>query len=105
MTEKTIEWNLGFAPDEVLVGLEKLFTEVGYAYLRAETDSEVRFQVTLAQGALELAVRPLLSQRSPFSPQIILHRTLLVMTFTGASAREEKTFLHHLTLTFLRVGG
>jgi hypothetical protein len=105
VTEKTIEWNLGFTPDEVIVGLEKLLTEAGYAYTRVEPDAEVRFQVTLAQGTLGLTVRPLLGQRSPFSPQLILHRTLLVMTWNGVSAEEEAVFLRRLTLAFLRVGG
>jgi hypothetical protein len=103
--EKTIEWNLGFARDEVIAGLEKLLTETGYVYTRADTDTEIRFQAILAQGLLELTVRALLSQRSPFNPPIFFHRTLLVMTFTGVSTQEEETFLRRLTLTFLRVGG
>ncbi|MBI3303718.1 MAG: hypothetical protein HYZ72_16760 [Deltaproteobacteria bacterium] len=105
MNEKTIEWNLGFARDEVIAGLEKLLTQAGYTYTRAETDAEDRFQVTLPQGTVALVVRPLPSRRSPFGPQIVFHRTLLVMTYTGVSAQEEETFLHRLTLTFLRAGG
>ena len=105
MSEKTIEWNLGFAQDEVLAGLEKLLTTAGYAYTRVATDGEVRFQVTLAPGTLGLTVRPLLSQCSPFSPHLSFPRTLLVMTYIGVSAQDEETFLHRLTLAFLRAGG
>ncbi|TMA58477.1 MAG: hypothetical protein E6J80_04940 [Deltaproteobacteria bacterium] len=61
MSEKTIEWNLGFARDEVLAGLEKLLTTAGYAYTRVATDGEVRFQVTLAQGPLGVTARLSLS--------------------------------------------
>ncbi|MGH8010831.1 MAG: hypothetical protein ACREQ3_27915 [Candidatus Binatia bacterium] len=105
MTQKTIEWNLSFAQDEVITGVENLLSTGGYIYTRGGSDAEVRLHVTLSQGSLELAVRPLLSQRSPFSQQIGFHRTLLVMTWTGVSAQEEETFLRRLTLTFLRVGG
>lgn len=105
MTEKTIEWNLGFARDEVIAGLEKLLGTAGYTYTRTEIDAEVRWQVTLAPGTIGLTVRPLPSQRSPFGPHLVFHRTLLAMTYTGVSAEKEKTFLHRLTLAFLRAGG
>lgn len=105
MTEKTIEWNLGFAHEEVVVGLEKMLTKAGYAYSRTDASPAVHFQITLPQGTCELHARPLLSHRSPFSPQIILHRTLLVITCTGVSAQDEQALLHRLTLAFLRVGG
>ena len=105
MTDKTIEWNLGFEQDEVATGLERLLTRTGYRYTRAETDTEAQFQVTLSSGSLRLVVRPLLPHHSPFNPQVFFHRTLLVMTFTGVSVQEEAAFLHRLTLTFLRAGG
>lgn len=105
MTDKTIEWNLGFAQDEVVAGLEKLLTQGEYTYTRAETDTEAQFQVTLFSGSLRLVVRQLPSRHSPFNPQVFFHRTLLVMTFAGISIQEEEAFLHRLTLTFLRAGG
>lgn len=105
MTGKTIEWNLGFARDEVLAGLEKLFGTAGYSYTQTETGAEVYFLVTLAPGTIGLTVRPLPSQRSPFGPHLVFHRTLLAMTYTGVSAEEEKIFLHRLMLAFLRAGG
>jgi hypothetical protein len=105
VTEKTVEWNLGFARDEVLAGLEKLLAGAGYLYTRTESEAEVRFQVTLPQGSLGLTVRPLLSQRSPFGPHLFFHRTLLIMTYRDVSVQDEETFLRRLTLTFLRAGG
>ena len=105
MSEKTIEWNLGFAYDEVRAGLEQLLTEAGYTFTHANHDNAAHFQVTFPQGLLELAVRPLPSQQSPFKAQIFFHRTLLTMTYRDVSAQEEETFLHRLTLKFLRAGG
>jgi hypothetical protein len=103
--EKTVEWNLGFAYDEVIAGLEKLLSEGTYAHTRTATDTETHFQVTLAQGTLGLKVQPLLSHQSPFNPHVFFHRTLLVMTFMEVSRQDEETFLHRLTLRFLRAGG
>jgi hypothetical protein len=105
VTDKTIEWNLGFVRDEVVVGLEKLLNQAGHTYIRTETDAEAQFQVTLSSGSLRLVVRPLPSHHSPFNPHVFFHRTLLVMTFAGVSVQEEEAFLHRLTLAFLRAGG
>jgi hypothetical protein len=103
--EKTVEWNLGFAYDEVIAGLEKLLSEGEYAHTRAETAAETHFQVTLAQGTLGLKVQPLPSHQSPFNPYVSFHRTLVVMTFSEVGRQDEETFLHRLTLRFLRAGG
>jgi len=105
VTERTIEWNLGFAPAGVVVGLEKLLTQTGYVYTRVETAPEVQFQVTLSSGVLKLVVQPLPSHPSPFNPQVFFHRTVLVMTFAAVSVQEEEAFLHRLMLAFLRAGG
>jgi len=105
VSEKTIEWNLGFARDEVEVGLKKLLAEFGSVYTYSRTDAETRFQATLLQGSLEAIVRPLSSYRSPFNVQATLHRTLLVVSYSGLSAQEEEALQRRLTLTFLRVGG
>ena len=105
MSEKTVEWNLAFARDEVVAGVEKLFTQAGYVYTRTDTDAETRFQVRLSQASLAMTVRPLSSQRSPFNLPVVLHRTLLTVTYTGLSAQEEESLRHRLTLAFLRVGG
>ena|SRR5215510_7893012 len=105
MLENTIEWNLGFARDEVEAGVKKLLAESGSVFTCWETEAETRFQATLAQGSLEAIVRPLTSYRSPFNLQATLHRTLLVVSCTGFSAQEKEAFRQRLTLTFLRVGG
>lgn len=105
MSESTIEWNLAFAREEVVAGLEKLLAQAGYVYTRTDADVETRFQAARSQGSLAIVVRPLLSRSSPFNLQVVLHRTLLVATCTGLSAEEEEAFRYRLTLTFLRVGG
>jgi hypothetical protein len=105
MREKTVEWNLGFTRDEVITGLKKLLREARYTYTQTETNAEMGFQVTLSGGSLQLSVLPLPSHNSPFNPHVFVHRTLLVMTFTGAGMQDEEAFLRRLTLTFLRAGG
>jgi hypothetical protein len=105
VSEKTVEWNLGFAYDEVVVGLEKLLSQGGYTYTRSDTDTEAHFHVALMPGTLSLIAKPLLSHRSPFNSQIILHRTLLTITCVGVAAHDEESFFRRLTLTFLRAGG
>jgi hypothetical protein len=104
-THKTVEWNLGFAHDEVVAGLEKLLTQGGYLYTRTTIDEAVQFQATLPSGALRLVARALPSHHSPFNLHIFFHRTLLVMTFTGVRTEDEEVFMRRLTLTFLRAGG
>jgi hypothetical protein len=105
VSEKIIEWNLGFARDEVVAGVEKLFMQLAWAYTRTETDAETRFQAVYLQGKIEMVVRPLTSYRSPFNIQAVLHRTMLTVHAVGLEAEEKKTLHHRLTLTFLRVGG
>ncbi|HEV8718594.1 MAG TPA: hypothetical protein VGX03_37975 [Candidatus Binatia bacterium] len=105
MSTNTIEWNLAFARDEVVTGLEKLLSQLGYTYTRTDGDAETRFQATLSQGVLDIVVQPLVSHRSPFKLQVVRQRTLLTATCTGLSAQEEERFRQALTLTFLRVGG
>lgn len=106
MSEILLEWNLGFASDEVVEGLEKMCTRRGYVHTRSDCDGETLFALTLPSGALELLVQPLLSHRSPFSPNIILHRTMLIVSVTdGVTPQERATFRQYLTLAFLRAGG
>ena len=106
MSEILLEWNLGFAFNEVVEGLEKMCTMRSYAHTRTDRDGETLFSFTLPSGTLELSVKPLLSHRSPFSHTIILHRTLLIVSVTGVvTPQERETFRHYLTLAFLRAGG
>ncbi|MGE0822301.1 MAG: hypothetical protein AB7G75_05440 [Candidatus Binatia bacterium] len=104
-TEKTVEWNLGFAHDEVVAGLEKLLAQAAYLYTHATINDTVQFQATLPSGTLRLIARALPARQSPFSSPIFFHRTLVTMTFTGVSTEDENAFMRRLTLTFLRAGG
>ena len=109
MTEKSIarnlEWNLAFAPDEVVPRLENLFRQHGYAYTQEEQESDRHFHTTLGQGTLDVVMHPLESKRSPFSASVFQQRTLVRMTYTGVSEEDQATFKHQLTMAFLRVGG
>ena len=106
MTTPLLEWNLGFAFDEVVEGLEKMCAIRSYAYSRTDGDGETCLSVSLSSETIELLVKPLLSHRSPFSPLIILHRTLLTITSTiPVVPRDWESFRQHLTLAFLRAGG
>ena len=105
MTEKTIEWNLAFAADEVVAGVEKMLAKLGYSFSRVEKEEETHFHVTPSQGALSFLARPLASHRSPFNMQVTLQRTLLITTYAGFSQDMEAALQKNLTLAFLRVGG
>ena len=105
MSENMLEWNLGFARDEVVAGVEKLLTQSESVHCRTDTEAETRFHAAFSQGMLDIAVRPLTSYRSPFNIQATLHRTLLTVLATGLSAEAKETLRYRLTLVFLRVGG
>ncbi len=68
MSASTIEWNLAFARDEVVAGLEKLLAQAGYVYTRTDADAETRFQAARSQGSLVMVVRPLPVQPPGRSP-------------------------------------
>jgi hypothetical protein len=83
-----------------------MYTMRSYVYTRTDRDRETCLSVTLPSGTLELLVKPLLSHRSPFSPLIILQRTLLTVTSLAPVALHDwDTFRQHMTLAFLRAGG
>jgi hypothetical protein len=105
VTEKIIEWNLAFAADEVVAGVEKLLAKIGYAFFRTERAEETYFQAKPPQGTLSCLVRPLASHRSPFNLQVTLHRTLLIVTYSEFSPQMEEILQRSMTLAFLRVGG
>jgi hypothetical protein len=106
VTEPLLEWNLGFSLDEVVEGLEKMCIVRHYIYTRICQEGEALLSLTLPSGTLALSVKPLLSHRSPFSPLIILHRTLLSVASTATvSPQDWENFRRHLTLAFLRTGG
>jgi hypothetical protein len=106
VTTSLLEWDLGFAFDEVVEELEKMCTMRRYVYTRIDRDGETCLSVTLPSATLKLLVKPLLSNRSPFSPLIILRRTLLTVTSLAPVALHDwDTFRQHMTLAFLRAGG
>ncbi len=105
VTEKTIEWNLAFAVDEVVAGVEKLCTKLGYSFSCMRTEEAAIFRATPPQGALTCTIRPLASHHSPFNIQVTLSRTLLLLSYVGLSPHQEEALKQQLTLTFLRVGG
>jgi hypothetical protein len=105
VTEKTIEWNLAFARDEVISGVEKLLAKLAYSFSRTESQEGLVFQVTPPQGTLSFSIRPLLSHQSPFNIQVTLHRTMLITSYSGFSSQMEEALQRSLTLAFLRVGG
>jgi hypothetical protein len=106
VSEILLEWNLGFAFDEVVEGLEKMCTTRGYVRTRTDCDGETVFSLSLWSGTLELSVKPLSSYRSPFGHNITWHRTLLTVSETGVvTPQEREIFRQHLTLAFLRAGG
>lgn len=106
VTTPLLEWDLGFAFDEVVEGLEKMCAMRRYVYTRTDRDGETCLSVTLPSATIALLVKPLLSHRSPFSPLIILHRTLLTVTSTAPVAPHDwDIFRQHVRLAFLRAGG
>lgn len=105
MTENTIEWNLAFAADEVQAGVEKLLAKLNYPVAFSESAEGLVIHAFPPAGTLSFVVRPLAAHKSPFNIQATLHRTLLVVTYAGFSARAEAALRQGLTLAFLRVGG
>ena len=105
MTDKTIEWNVAFSPDEVSPRLENLFRQYGYTYTQEDSGADRHYQTALGQGRLELVMHPLEPKPSPFSRTILIQRTLLSITYKSVSEADQTRFKHQLTLAFLRVGG
>jgi len=103
--ERDLEWDLAFAPDEVVPRLEKLFRQHGYAYTQEEKETDILYHTSLGQGTLDIGMHPLEPKKSPFSASIFQQRTLVRMTYTGVSKEDQAIFKHQLTLAFLRVGG
>jgi len=105
MAQKTVEWDLGFALDDVVAGLEKLFAHTDYRVKREKQDAAECFSLPLSQAGscLLLEARPLPVRR--LGPAIVSPRTLLSVHFTKATPEEEADFMKRLTLAFLRVGG
>lgn len=109
MGEWTLEWNLAFAPDEVVPRLEALFRRHEYAYTREDPpggpDAEPRYRTTLGTATVEVRVQTSGSEPGPFGGAHARPRTLLHVTCTGGDAADQARLKRQLTLAFLRVGG
>lgn len=110
--EWTLEWNLAFAPDEVVPRLEALFRQHEYAYTREDPPSGPdtgstlwQYRTTLGAGSVDVRVQPLGSEPGPFGGAHARPRTLLHVTCTGVDAADQARLKRQLTLAFLRVGG
>ena len=107
--EWTLEWNLAFAPDEVVSQLETLFRQHGYVYSRedsrADTASEQYYRTTLGSGSVEVRVQPSDSAPGPFGGAHARPRTLLHVVCAGVDEAGCARLKRQLTLAFLRVGG
>ena len=107
--EWTLEWNLAFAPNEVVPRLEALFRQHEYAYTREDPpsgpDAGPRYRTTLGAGSVDVRVQPLGSEPGPFGGAHARPRTLLRVTCTGVDAADQARLKRQLTLAFLRVGG
>ena len=110
--EWTLEWNLAFAPDEVVPRLEALFRQHEYAYTREDAASGPdagstpwQYRTTLGTGSVDVRVQPLGSEPGPFGGAHARPRTLLRVTCTGVDAADQAHLKRQLTLAFLRVGG
>ncbi len=105
MTDTTMEWNVAFSPDEVISRLENLFRQHDYTYTQEDGDTDRHYRTALGQGTLELVMHPLEPKRSPFSPTLLVQRTLLSISYKNVTGADRTRFKHQLTMAFLRVGG
>lgn len=107
--EWTLEWNLAFAPDEVVSQLEAMFRQHGYAYSRedrhADPASEPYYRTTLGSGSVEVRVQPSGSAPGPFGGTHARPRTWLRVACAGVDEAGCARLKRQLTLAFLRVGG
>lgn len=107
--EWTLEWNLAFAPDEVVPRLEALFRQHEYVYTCEDPpngpDAGSRYRTTLGTGSVEVRVQSSGSEPGPFGGSHARPRTLLRVTCTGVDAADQARLKRQLTLAFLRVGG
>lgn len=110
--EWTLEWNLAFAPDEVVPRLEALFRQHEYVHTREDAASgpdagstSWQYRTTIGTGSIEVRVQSSGSEPGPFGGAHARPRTLLHVTCTGVDAADQARLKRQLTLAFLRVGG
>ena len=105
MRERNFAWNLAFAGDEVIEGIEKMCRTESYPYTKEEAQEETHFCVTLPDGTALLRVRPLAPHQAPFNPILKFQRTLLTVSMSEVAQHTVDTLHWKLTLAFLRAGG
>ena len=105
MGTDTVEWELGFAGEEVVRGVENLCLLADYRFRRERSADEGRFHIPIGGGGgcVVLEVCPL-APRS-LSAAISFPRTRLRIRFHDAEGEARTAFMRRLTLAFLRVGG
>jgi len=103
--ERHFAWDLAFASDEVIEGVEKMCRKEAYPYTKEKTNSETLFHVTLPDGNVTLRVCPQAAHHPPFNPILKFQRTILNVAMPEAEPQTVETFHRKLTLTFLRAGG
>lgn len=105
MRERNFEWNLAFASDEVVEGIEKMCRTEGYPYTKGQTSSETLFDITFSDGHATLRIRPQDALQAPFNPILKFQRTFLAVSMSEVGAQTVETLHWKLTLAFLRAGG
>ncbi len=105
MRERNFEWNLAFASDEVIEGVEKMCRTEGYSFTKGQTESETLFDITLPDGNAIFRIRPQDAQQVPFNPILKFQRTFLAVSMSEVGTQTVETLHWKLTLAFLRAGG
>jgi hypothetical protein len=103
--ERNFTWDLAFAGDEVIAGIEKMCRNEAYPYSKEETNGETVFQVTLLDGSATLRLRPQDPRHPAFNPILKFQRTTLTVSLSEVDQQTVETVHRQLTLTFLRAGG
>ena len=105
VSERNFDWNLAFASDEVVEGVEKICHMEGYSYTKEQTGSETLFDIILPDGNAILRIRSQDAQQAPFNPMLKFQRTFLAVSMPEVGAQTVETLHRKLTLAFLRAGG
>jgi hypothetical protein len=103
--ERNFTWDLAFASNEVVEGIEKMCRNEAYPHRKEETDSETLFYVMLPGGDATLRVSPQDPRHPAFNPILKFQRTTLTVSLSEVGPQTVETFHRQLTLTFLRAGG
>jgi len=103
--ERNFEWNLAFATDEVIEGIEKMCANEAYPYTKEEAEGEIRYRLTLPDGIVTLCVCPNGAQIAPFNAILKFQRTMLNVSMPEVELQTVETLHRKLMLAFLRAGG